>query len=45
MHNLYICMTKPYKATQFWVDMYDKRHTLFNTQIYKKVITNHQTDF
>ena len=23
-------MIESYKATQFWVDMYDKRHTLFN---------------
>lgn len=38
-------MTKSYKATRFWVYMYDKRHALFVYQIYKKVIINHQMDF
>jgi len=27
-------MTKSYKATQFWADMYDKRRALFLNQIY-----------
>jgi hypothetical protein len=38
-------MTKPYKATQNWVDMYDVRHTLFLYQIYKYFFTNYQMDF
>jgi len=42
-HNLYICMTKSYKATHFWMYRYDKRYTLFVYQIYKKVITNPPT--
>ena len=38
-------MTKSYKATPFWVDMYDKGHTLFVCQIYNYFITNSQKGF
>ena len=38
-------MTKPYKATQLWLDMYDDRHTLFIFKCIPFFLTNHQMDF
>jgi hypothetical protein len=43
--NLYICMTKSYKANPKRVDWYDCHHTLFIFKCISFLLTNHQMGF